>query len=70
MVSLCNGDSADLEEGLARQKVHFAMTGRMWALLLKHMPDKVPHIVLWGTVYARMSPEQKQQLIESLQALG
>ena len=24
-------------------------------------------IIIWGTVFARMSPEQKQQLVEALQ---
>lgn len=52
-----------------------AMTGRAFAALLddhKRDHSKYPFekIIMGGHVYARMSPEQKAQLVEILQSLG
>lgn len=48
----------------------FAMTGRVWGLIKEHHADLIPRLVARGSVFARMSPEQKQQLVQELQALG
>ncbi|KAJ9592472.1 hypothetical protein L9F63_015888, partial [Diploptera punctata] len=48
----------------------FAMTGRTWDVTKTHFPDVVAKLVTRGTVFARMSPDQKQQLVQELQALG
>ena len=45
---------------------HFAISGKDWSLLRQHFPLRVPYIVQRGTVFARMSPDQKAQLIEEL----
>ena len=50
--------------------VHFAVTGKSWGLLRQHYADVIPKIVVRGTVFARFSPDQKQQLVEALQAIG
>ncbi|XP_047486397.1 polyamine-transporting ATPase 13A3-like isoform X3 [Penaeus chinensis] len=50
-------------------KYHLAVTGKAWALLCQYFPDLVPRIVAKGTVFARMSPDQKAQLVEELQAI-
>ncbi|XP_046580433.1 polyamine-transporting ATPase 13A3-like [Haliotis rubra] len=47
----------------------FALTGKSWAVIRQHFPDLMSKIVVKGTVFARMGPEQKAQLVESLQAL-
>lgn len=47
-----------------------AMTGKTWGTIREHQPQLVGRMVTRGAVFARMSPEQKQQLIEELQALG
>ncbi|XP_056009039.1 polyamine-transporting ATPase 13A3-like isoform X2 [Ostrea edulis] len=52
------------------QVFHFAVEGRSWAVLQKHYPEILPKIAVKGTVFARMSPEQKGQLVELLQELG
>lgn len=52
------------------EKYHFAVAGKSWAVLRQFFPDVIPKIVLKGTVFARMLPDQKAQLIESLQDLG
>ncbi|KAK3580043.1 hypothetical protein CHS0354_028614 [Potamilus streckersoni] len=48
----------------------FAVTGKSWGVLRQHFPDILPRIVCKGTVFARMSPDQKAQLIEHLQDIG
>ncbi|XP_055595755.1 polyamine-transporting ATPase 13A3 [Uranotaenia lowii] len=48
----------------------FALTGKTWAIIKEHFPDLVPKILTFGTVFARMSPDQKQHLISDLQSLG
>ncbi|XP_056003243.1 polyamine-transporting ATPase 13A3-like isoform X2 [Ostrea edulis] len=49
---------------------HFAMDGKTWAIIRKHFPLILQKICVRGTVFARMSPDQKSQLIEVLQELG
>ncbi|MEE6501477.1 hypothetical protein FKM82_004204 [Ascaphus truei] len=46
---------------------HFAMNGKSFAVILEHFQDLVPKLVLHGTVFARMAPDQKTQLVEELQ---
>ncbi|XP_058065557.1 polyamine-transporting ATPase 13A3 [Anopheles bellator] len=48
----------------------FALTGKTWAIINEHFQDLVPLITTYGTVFARMSPDQKQHLITHLQSLG
>lgn len=48
----------------------FAMTGKTWSMVREYFPDLVPKFVTRGTIFARMSPEQKQQLVMELQDLG
>uniref|UniRef100_A0A3Q3GGC5 ATPase 13A3 n=1 Tax=Labrus bergylta TaxID=56723 RepID=A0A3Q3GGC5_9LABR len=48
---------------------HFAMNGKSFAVIEEHFPDMLQKLVLHGTVFARMAPDQKTQLIEALQAV-
>jgi len=50
--------------------VHLALTGKAWNVLIKHFPELVPRVLVRGTVFARMSPDQKAQLVEEFQTLG
>uniref|UniRef100_A0A6G1SQ57 Cation-transporting ATPase n=1 Tax=Aceria tosichella TaxID=561515 RepID=A0A6G1SQ57_9ACAR len=50
-------------------KIHLALTGETWDVVLKHYPELLNPICVRGTVFARMSPHQKQQLVEQLQSL-
>jgi cation-transporting ATPase 13A2 len=50
-------------------KIHLALTGDTWDVILKHYPELLNPICVRGTVFARMSPHQKQQLVEQLQSL-
>uniref|UniRef100_A0A669B5V4 ATPase 13A3 n=1 Tax=Oreochromis niloticus TaxID=8128 RepID=A0A669B5V4_ORENI len=48
---------------------HFAMNGKSFAVIDEHFPDMLQKLVLRGTVFARMAPDQKTQLIEALQGV-
>ncbi|XP_049781747.1 polyamine-transporting ATPase 13A3-like [Schistocerca cancellata] len=46
---------------------HFAVDGHSWKMINDHYPYLVPQIAAKGTIFARMLPDQKAQLVESLQ---
>lgn len=48
----------------------FAMTGKVWGIVKEYYPELMPKLVTRGSVFARMAPEQKQQLVQELQTLG
>ena len=48
---------------------HIAVDGKTWTALNNFLPDLLPQIVTRGTVFARMAPDQKTQLVEMLQSL-
>uniref|UniRef100_A0AAY4A9C8 Cation-transporting ATPase n=1 Tax=Denticeps clupeoides TaxID=299321 RepID=A0AAY4A9C8_9TELE len=52
-----------------RDQYHFSMNGKSLAVITEHFPELVPKLVLHGTVFARMSPDQKTQLVEILQSV-
>ncbi|KAL4221280.1 hypothetical protein ACF0H5_019543 [Mactra antiquata] len=53
-----------------KSKIKFAMTGKTWDIVRRYFPDELQKILVRGVVFARMSPEQKAQLIEALQEIG
>nr|XP_045614575.1 polyamine-transporting ATPase 13A3-like isoform X4 [Procambarus clarkii] len=50
-------------------KYHLAVSGKAWASICQYFPDLVPRIIARGTVFARMSPDQKAHLVQELQAI-
>ncbi|OXB64406.1 hypothetical protein ASZ78_009989 [Callipepla squamata] len=50
-------------------RLHLALNGKSFAVLQEHFPELLPKILVRATVFARMSPEQKTQLVCSLQEL-
>ncbi|KAK3105212.1 hypothetical protein FSP39_019931 [Pinctada imbricata] len=77
------GDSSDLldssetddsivqmEEYSIPNNFHFAVSGKSFAVLHSHFPEYIPRVCVKGSIFARMSPDQKCQLIEKLQELG
>ncbi|KAI3375135.1 hypothetical protein L3Q82_021654 [Scortum barcoo] len=66
----------DVEEGTydkhltqQGQSYHFAVSGRAFAVITEHFPQLVQKLVLRATVFARMAPDQKTQLVEVLQSI-
>lgn len=47
----------------------FALTGLAWKEIRNHA-EEMHRIIVKGAVFARMSPEQKAQLVEALQEIG
>ncbi|XP_028922035.1 polyamine-transporting ATPase 13A2 isoform X2 [Ornithorhynchus anatinus] len=58
-------------EGLAEEPelCHLALDGKSFGVVLEHFPDLLPKILLRGTVFARMTPDQKTQLMSCFQSL-
>ncbi|KZC05774.1 putative cation-transporting ATPase 13A3 [Dufourea novaeangliae] len=54
----------------SKNKYVFALTGKTWALVKQYYPELIPKLVTRGAIFARMSPDQKQQLVQELQSLG
>ncbi|KAG8506606.1 Cation-transporting ATPase 13A2 [Galemys pyrenaicus] len=48
---------------------HLALSGPTFGVLLKHFPKLLPKVLVQGTVFARMAPEQKTELVCELQKL-
>lgn len=63
-------NSMKLAPELPNNNYRFAMTGKTWSVIRDYLPDELPKFVTRGTVFARMSPEQKQSLVLELQDLG
>ncbi|CAL7933277.1 unnamed protein product [Xylocopa violacea] len=60
--------SDDLQH--SKNKYVFSLTGKTWALVKQYYPELIPKLVTRGAIFARMSPDQKQQLVQELQSLG
>ncbi|XP_060794319.1 cation-transporting ATPase 13A2 isoform X2 [Neoarius graeffei] len=60
-----------LEQGLYQNsiKYHLAINGKAFTDLCNYFPEQLPKILMKATVYARMSPDQKTQLVKALQKL-
>ncbi|XP_076874519.1 polyamine-transporting ATPase 13A2 [Brachyhypopomus gauderio] len=61
-----------LEQGLYQNsfKYHLAINGKSFAALCDHFPEYLPKVLMRVTVYARMSPDQKTELVRALQTLN
>ncbi|XP_074108715.1 polyamine-transporting ATPase 13A3-like [Cotesia typhae] len=55
---------------LPANKYVFAIDGKTWAVIKQFYPELIPKIATRGKIFARMSPDQKQQLVQELQSLG
>ncbi|XP_048839261.1 cation-transporting ATPase 13A2 isoform X2 [Brienomyrus brachyistius] len=49
---------------------HLAINGKSFSVLCDHFPEYLPKVLMRGTVYARMTPDQKTQLVTELQKLN
>uniref|UniRef100_A0A8C1NGQ6 ATPase cation transporting 13A2 n=1 Tax=Cyprinus carpio TaxID=7962 RepID=A0A8C1NGQ6_CYPCA len=63
-------DTQDTIDILNSAGYHLAINGMSFAALCDHFPEYLPKILMRGTVYARMTPEQKTQLVKALQKLN
>ncbi|KAL0810077.1 hypothetical protein ABMA28_010891 [Loxostege sticticalis] len=63
-------DSLDVEATASEPHYKIVMTGDTWRVLRAQYPHMVGRVVERGAVFARMTSDQKQQLILEYQALG
>ncbi|XP_074537397.1 polyamine-transporting ATPase 13A2 [Halichoeres trimaculatus] len=49
---------------------HLAINGKSFAALCEYFPEYLPKVLLRATVFARMTPDQKTQLVKELQKLN
>ncbi|KAE8603788.1 hypothetical protein XENTR_v10014466 [Xenopus tropicalis] len=49
---------------------HFAMNGSTYQVIIQHFNNLLQKILIHGTIFARMSPGQKSNLVEEFQKLG
>ncbi|XP_008405076.1 probable cation-transporting ATPase 13A3 isoform X3 [Poecilia reticulata] len=68
-ISISLEDEGHAEEPKTQPLYHFAMNGKSFAIIAEHFPDMLQKLVLHGTVFARMAPDQKTQLVETLQGV-
>ncbi|XP_014666012.1 PREDICTED: probable cation-transporting ATPase 13A3 isoform X2 [Priapulus caudatus] len=64
------GEKANKKDGRRQNQYHFATTGPSFAMIRDYHSELLPRLILRGTVYARMNPDQKAQLIEHVQDVG
>ncbi|XP_070775193.1 polyamine-transporting ATPase 13A3-like [Enoplosus armatus] len=62
-------DNQTVEVNLEEEVYHFAVSGRAFAVITEHFPQLVQKLALRATVFARMAPDQKTQLVEVLQGI-
>lgn len=61
----------DIECGIiADCNYKFILTGQTWRALREYFPDLIDRICVRGAIFARMSSDQKQQLVMELMGLG
>ncbi|KAL3862341.1 hypothetical protein ACJMK2_008316 [Sinanodonta woodiana] len=62
--------SGSIEIECAQPRIHLAVSGKSYSLINTHFPHLMQKICVQGTIFARMSPDQKCSLVEKLQELG
>ncbi|XP_044764147.1 polyamine-transporting ATPase 13A3-like isoform X2 [Coccinella septempunctata] len=63
--------NGDPKKPAINNNYRFALTGKVWEVIREYHSDELLGRVLTrGTIFARMGPDQKQQLVEELQKLG
>ncbi|KAG8223415.1 hypothetical protein J437_LFUL003688 [Ladona fulva] len=66
--SVC--DEHHMEGGIPESPPTYALTGQAWAVIRSCHPSVIPKVVKDGTIFSRMTPDQKQQLVIELKGIG
>lgn len=64
------GNQEEEEEVVVDRPFHLAVDGKNFAIIREHCPELFQRLLVRGTVFARMSPNQKAQLVTSLMDVG
>ncbi|XP_056128986.1 cation-transporting ATPase 13A2 isoform X2 [Lampris incognitus] len=70
--STSEGSMEVLTQGLYQSgtSYHLAVNGKSFSALCDHFPEYLSKVLMRATVFARMAPEQKTQLVKELQKLN
>ncbi|XP_019699180.2 probable cation-transporting ATPase 13A3 isoform X2 [Harpegnathos saltator] len=60
----------DIERGTANCNYKFVLTGQTWRAIREYYPDLIDRLCLHSAIFARMSSDEKQQVILELMRLG
>uniref|UniRef100_A0A3Q2DU13 ATPase 13A3 n=1 Tax=Cyprinodon variegatus TaxID=28743 RepID=A0A3Q2DU13_CYPVA len=63
------GGADQAKISVEEETYHFAVNGRAFAVITEHFPQLMQKLALRATVFARMAPDQKTQLVEILQGI-
>ena len=63
-------DEASAWNHFLQRNYHLAVTGKTFAIIETNYPKLFEKLLVCGTIFARMLPDQKTLLVESLQKLG
>jgi hypothetical protein len=66
-VPLLESEAALAQSSQQNMCVALAVTGKEFALIAEHLPYELKRLAVCGAVFARMSPDQKTQLIHTMQ---
>ncbi|XP_031422205.1 cation-transporting ATPase 13A2 isoform X2 [Clupea harengus] len=71
-VAASQGAMDVLSQGLYQSGVsyHLAVNGKSFSALCDYFPEYLPKVLMRATIYARMAPDQKTQLVTALQNLN
>nr|XP_057945763.1 polyamine-transporting ATPase 13A3-like [Doryrhamphus excisus] len=64
---LINNQTAEVSFSVEEPDYHFAVSGKAFAVITEHFPDLFQKFLMRATVFARMTPDQKTQLVQDLQ---
>ncbi|XP_038131677.1 probable cation-transporting ATPase 13A3 isoform X2 [Cyprinodon tularosa] len=63
------GGADQAKISVEEETYQFAVNGRAFAVITEHFPQLMQKLALRATVFARMAPDQKTQLVEILQGI-
>lgn len=68
--SSCDNIQFLYDTSIIDNNIRVAITGKTFRILREYYPSLLNKVIIRGSVFARMAPDQKQQLIEMLQDTG
>lgn len=60
----------DVENGVMGKDYAFSITGNAWRILREEYTNVLPQVLVKAAVFARMSSDQKKEVLSELSSLG
>lgn len=68
-VPLLTAEEPVVQSAASCMRIALAVTGKEFALIAEHLPHELRRLAVSGAVFARMSPDQKTELVHVMQEL-